>query len=165
MARQKVIIDIDMPEVEPPTPADWIPDRFEARFGSPIGNNYHTGGGEYSRIKNILERATDGPIARKEIMKFLSKNPGKKFASEEVTNAIGMSASGSLTYLRNRGDINGIRRGGKYLYWSFSPKRPLPFTFSFIDWFVAFFEKSFGEFGGDLEKRSGKYYHTSKEKS
>jgi len=100
-----------------PPPLDWVPDKSEARFGSPIGASYHIGDGRYKRIG--MKATTSKPprdVIRSAIYKILSDNSGSEFTAQEISAGIGMQAGTMLSELRVNGWVKSIRKNGKHHY-------------------------------------------------
>jgi hypothetical protein len=98
-----------------PPPPDWRPDKFEAYFGGPIGNIYHTAQGYKRRGFGATTAIPPKPVAVKAVMDFLSANGGW-YTSLEISARIGMKAGNVLTSLRLDGKIRGEKKGNVYIY-------------------------------------------------
>jgi hypothetical protein len=100
---------------DPPPPKDWVPDKFEERFGGPIGTIYHTAQG-YKRLGfGATTSVPAKPVAVKAVMDFLATNHGW-YTSIEISRAIGMKAGNVLTVLRAEGKVSSRRESHIYVY-------------------------------------------------
>jgi hypothetical protein len=92
-----------------------MPDKFEAYFGGPIGNIYHTAQGYKRRGFGAATTIPPKPVAVKAVMDFLASNDGW-YTSVEISTQIKMKAGNVLTSLRLEGKVRGEKKGHVYIY-------------------------------------------------
>jgi hypothetical protein len=99
-----------------PPPPDWSPDKFEAYFGGPIGNIYHTAQGYKRRGFGTSTTIPPKPVAVKAVLDFLENNSGW-YTSVAISTRIGMKAGNVMTTLRIDGRVQAQKKGTNvYIY-------------------------------------------------